>query len=466
MRGCSIEDTIAALSTPIGEGGIGIVRLSGREALKIADEIFVSKDHKKPSQFRTYTTHYGYIVDRKKTTNDIIDEVILTVMRRPKSYTREDTVEINCHGGIQAAKNVLDLVLGHGSRIAEPGEFTKRAFLNGRIDLVQAEAVSDVIRARTEAALKTAMNQLGGELSKKVNDIRDKIIEMAAHIETSIDFPEEDAEIMNEAAVVEKTRDILNSLKALIETSKNGMILREGVLAVICGKPNAGKSSLMNLLLKRDRVIVTPIPGTTRDAVEEMINLKGLGIRLVDTAGITATEDLLEKEGVARSKRYLELADIVILMLDGSVPLDPRDLDIIRLIQGKKKIVAINKSDLPKRLEMKAVREAISGGRIFDISVKDRMNIDGLENGILETVWNGDFTQAEPAVVTNARHRDLLERTFMNMSSVDDALSRSSAPELITVDLKEAIFNLGLIVGKSVSEDILDRIFENFCIGK
>ena len=472
MRNIDSEDTIVAVSTPIGESGIGIVRLSGANALKIADEIFVSRDNKRPSGFKTYTTHYGHAVLKIKLqgprakSQKVIDEVILTVMRAPKSYTREDIVEINCHGGIQAVKKVLELVIKLGARVAEPGEFTKRAFLNGRIDLAQAEAVLDVIRSKTEGSLKVAMSQLEGELSKKIDEIREDVISIAAEIEASIDFPDEGLETADKTRLTKRAKDVLKKQRLLVDTYGEGMVLREGVLAIICGKPNVGKSSLMNLLLKRDRVIVSPIPGTTRDAVEEIINLKGLPIRLVDTAGIIETEDLLNKEGVKRSKKYLELADIVLLMLDGSANIGKADEDIIMLVKHKKKVVIINKTDLANRIDDKTIKRLFKNDKLVRISVDKKHNIALLENTIAETVWKGGFSQGEGAIVSNARHKELLDKSLENMLSVKGALEEGLSPELIAVDLKEAIYNLGLIIGKSVSEDILDRIFEQFCIGK
>ncbi|MCX5686051.1 MAG: tRNA uridine-5-carboxymethylaminomethyl(34) synthesis GTPase MnmE [Candidatus Omnitrophica bacterium] len=458
------EDTIVAISTPVGEGGIGIVRMSGPRSLKIADGIFLSKDGSKPSKFRTYTTHYGHIVAE----NRIIDEVILTVMKTPKSYTKEDVVEINCHGGIQAVKKVLDLALKRGARLAEPGEFTRRAFLNGRLDLAQAEAVADVIRAKTEASLKVAMNQLEGELSRSVDAVRQDAIDIASHIEAGIDFPEEGLELGEKKALVKKTEDVVSRLKKLVDSYEEGIVFREGVLAIICGKPNVGKSSLMNLLLKRDRVIVSPLPGTTRDAVEEIINLRGIPIRIVDTAGISETKGAVEKEAVLKSKRYLEMADIVLLMLDASAKIDKRDLDIIKLVKGKKKIVLINKIDLARNRktgkdEVKALFEK---EKVMEVSVEKKRNIKELEDMIADTVFEGRFSQAESAIVSNARHREALDKAYRCMLSVKRELDEELSPELTAIDLREAIFELGLVMGKSVSEDILDRIFERFCIGK
>ncbi len=490
-----MDDTIVAISTPIGEGGIGIVRLSGARALAIADKIFVSKDGKKPSEIESHTVHYGWIINllfergrnyasRLRSKNNfarvenpltrspayphtnIIDEVLLTVMKAPKSYTKEDIVEINCHGGIQAVKHVMELTLKYGARVAEPGEFTKRAFLNGRIDLAQAEAVLDVIRAKTEGSLKIAVGQLEGELSKSVNEIREEIINITAEIEASIDFPEEDLELSKKDGLKNRVSGILNKLGALVKSYDNGIVFREGVLAIICGKPNVGKSSLMNLLLKRDRVIVSSVPGTTRDAVEEVINLNGIPIRLVDTAGIFDTKDMLEKEGVKKSKKYLALSDIVILMLDASTKIEKKDKSIINLIGAKKKIVVVNKIDIagkPRRLEIKKL---FKSGTVIEISVKNKDNIARLENAIQKTVLGGGFNQGEGSVVTSARQKEALDRAYKSMLSVKRAVEKGEAFEITAIDLKEAIFNTGLVAGKSVSDDILDRIFSRFCVGK
>jgi tRNA modification GTPase len=471
------EDTIAAISSPIGEGGIGIVRLSGPGARDIADKIFLSKIGKKPSTFKSHTMHYGHIVSTPDPgprplepgtwTLDpkIIDEVLLTVMRAPKTYTKEDIVEINCHGGIQALGDVLDLCIKRGARVAEPGEFTRRAFINGRIDLAQAEAVIDTIRAKTEGSLSVAMSQLEGELSGKINALRDKIIGIASHVEASIDFPEEELDLFTEETL-KRVGEALVELKGLIDSSREGMIFRDGILAVICGKPNAGKSSLMNLLLKRDRVIVTPIPGTTRDAVEEMINLKGIPIRLVDTAGIADTKDVIEKEGMRRSKNYLDRSDVALLVLDGSTELDREDLDIIKLVEKKKKVVIINKTDLSPAISAKDVKAYFKDEHIIEISVEKRKNIDVLEKAIVDLVWSGRVHDKEHAIVANTRHKALIEKAYNNMGAVKKAMDKGSWPELVSIDLKEAVFNLGLVVGKSVSDDILNKIFEQFCIGK
>jgi tRNA modification GTPase len=501
------DDTIVALSTPIGEGGIAIVRLSGARALEIADRIFAAKDGAKPSAYRSHSLHYGHIINRGKdgvigvkkgeegaigvnkeqeithdarrsaeqsgaspkgTTHDeTIDEVLLTVMRAPKTYTKEDIVEINCHGGMQAAKKVLRLVAANGARIAEPGEFTKRAFLNGRLDLAQAEAVLEVIRAKAERSLEAALDQLEGALSKRIEALRAEALEVASEIEAAIDFPDEEPGAKESGALAGKAKNIIAGLKGLIDSYEEGMVLRDGILAIICGKPNVGKSSLMNLLLKRDRCIVSPIPGTTRDAVEEMINLRGIPIRLVDTAGIGKAGNTLDREGARRSKQYLKKAAMALFILDASTKIDQKDLAIARLVGKKKKIMIINKCDLRARIDKKKIKELFRDDRVIEISVKKHRGITELENAIADaSLEPGSGSRREDSIVTSVRHKGLLDNSYQCMISVCKALERGVSPELIAVDLREAIESLGLITGKSVSDDILDRIFEKFCVGK
>ncbi len=458
----SMDDTIAAISTPIGEGGIGIVRMSGPLSLRIADAVFVPGDNKKASSFKSYTTHYGHVFEK----GAVIDEVILTVMRAPKSYTKEDVVEINCHGGAQAVRKVLRLVLKHGARMADPGEFTKRAFLNGRIDLAKAEAVMDVIRAKTEASLKVAMDQLGGVLSGEIEDIRNELVDIAAELEASIDFPDEGLEPQDRKALIERVAAVSERIKELSDSYNEGMIYREGVLATICGKPNVGKSSLMNLLLKRDRVIVSPVPGTTRDAVEEMINLGGIPVRLVDTAGISETEDALESEGIKKSKKYLDLADMIIVMLDASANIDKADMDILRLTSGRKRVIVINKCDLKHKLDRKKVIKLSGRDKVLNVSVGKVEKIKELEKAIADMIVEGGIIRGDSAIVTNARHKELLDKALADVLSVKKHLTEPLPLELVLVDLNGALYSLGLVVGKSVSDDILERIFEKFCVGK
>lgn len=467
-----MEETIAAISTPVGEGGIGIVRMSGARALAIADKIFRSKDGKRPSQFETYTTHYGHIVEiaspPSTARNDeiVIDEVILTVMRAPKSYTKEDIVEINCHSGIISLKKILELVLKLGARLAEPGEFTKRAFLNGRIDLAQAEAVVDVIRAKTDTSLKVAVNQLEGDLSGQVKVLRERLLNLYTHIEASVDFPEEDVEILADCDMNDNLKDISKKIKHLVDTSEGGRVLREGITTVICGKPNVGKSSLMNAFLREKRVIVSHIPGTTRDAIEEVVNIRGIPLKIVDTAGIIDSEDLLTKEGVSRSRLYIRQADLVLFLLDASDELDVKDIVIMNEVKDKKTIVVINKTDLPRRLDTSRINNDLHSKLLVEISVAERRNLEKLEDAVTEMVWHGEISPNPEPIVTNVRHKDALVSGHDALNRALDSLEKKLSPELMSVSVKEAIDKLGLITGETVSEDILDRIFSEFCIGK
>jgi len=459
----NIDDTIAAISTPVGEGGIGIVRLSGRDSLSIACKIFKSKNGESPSWFKSHTTHYGHITSSPQ---DIVDEVILTVMRSPKSYTKEDIVEINCHGGIVPLKNVLQLVLSSGARLAQPGEFTMRAFLNGRIDLAQAESVLDIISSKTDTSLRAAMGQLAGRLSETVKSLREDLMNLMTHIDASIDFPEEDIEILSNCRFKEKIEEALNRLKTLIESAQKGRILREGIRTVICGKPNVGKSSLMNSLLKEKRVIVSHLPGTTRDTIEEIINIDGIPLKIVDTAGIIESEDLLTREGVARSRFYIKTADLVLFLLDGSRPLCENDKIIMDEIKDRKKIIVINKTDLPNRLELAKIRNTFQDKAIIKISVKDNKNLKELEDAISDMVWGGRVTADHTTVVTSARHKALLVQSRRALKKALNNLKENVYPEFTALNMKEAIDSLGGITGETIDDDILNKIFSNFCIGK
>jgi len=395
----NINDTIAAIATAIGESGIGIVRISGKDALSIADKIFLSKDHKRPSSFKTYTTHYGWIIDNGM---NIIDEVILTLMRAPKSYTKEDVVEINCHGGIVALRRALDLVLEKGARLAEPGEFTKRAFLNGRIDLSQAEAVLDIIRAKTDAALKIGLEQLRGALSYQINNLRKILLEIAAILEANIDFPEEEIGLLDLPQVREKLDRLNSQLKEILTQARHGRILREGIRTVICGKPNVGKSSLINALLKQERSLVTPVAGTTRDTIEEIIDIKGIPVRIVDTAGIIEPNDLVAKKAIQRSKRYIDLADLIILLFDGSKKLTAQDEVLTTRLKKKTTLAVINKIDLRQKIEKDKIIKWFGG--VIEISAKKLRNIDILEEAIADLVYNGKVRTPEPTIMSNLRH--------------------------------------------------------------
>ena len=455
-----INDTIAAISTSIGEAGIGIARISGKDALKIADKFFTSKDGKKPSTFKTYTTHYGWVMDKNK----MVDEVILTVMRAPKSYTKEDIVEINCHGGIVATRAVLDLVLANGCRLAEPGEFTKRAFLNGRIDLSQAEAVLDVIRAKTDSALKVGVEQLKGALSKEIIKIRKALLDILSVLEASIDFPEEEISVINFKGTTNKLADLNNELKSILDSSRRARVFREGIHAVICGRPNVGKSSLLNALLKQERSIVTPIPGTTRDTVEEIIDIKGIPVRIVDTAGILEPQDLIEKRAVERSKRSIGLADLVILLFDGSRRLTKDDEVLMHKLKKKTVIAIINKIDLKQKIQKDKILNNLK--QVIEISAKKSKNINLLEDTIANLVYKGQVGSSEPLLVSNLRHIEALRSVQKLIAEAINSMDNKLPLEFIAQDIKEALLHLDDISGKRFSEDLLDRIFSEFCIGK
>jgi len=463
-----VNDTIAAISTAPGDSGIGIVRLSGKDALRVADRIFVSKDARKASGFKTYTVHYGWIkgpstLDRREST-DIIDEVILTVMRAPRSYTKEDIVEINCHGGIMALRGVLDLVLENGCRLAEPGEFTKRAFLNGRIDLAQAEAVLDVIRSKTEAALRIGISQLKGALSSQVQEMRNRLLEILSLLEANIDFPEEEITPADAAAISEGLRQIQNKLKEILDTASYGKVLRDGLNTVICGKPNVGKSSLLNALLKEERSIVTPVPGTTRDAIEEVINIKGIPVRIVDTAGIIEPKDLVEKKAIQRAKKYIQAADLVILLFDGSKNLSREDKILMRKLKNKPVIAVINKIDLKQKIEREKILKEFS--RIVTISAKRLKNINLLEEAIYTIVYQGKLKGTETVLVSNVRHVTILKGAEKLIAEAIDSLDNKLSWEFICQDLKEALAGMDEVLGRCFSQDLLAKIFSDFCIGK
>lgn len=465
MQRFDLEDTIAAISTPLGDSGIGIVRISGKLALSIADKMFKAKDGKpKPSSFDTYTTHYGHIYDG----NQLIDEVILTVMKAPKSYTKEDIVEMNCHSGIVALRKALEAVLKNGARLAQPGEFTKRAFLSGRIDLAQAEAVLDIISSKTELSLKVAVNQLGGILSNKIKDIRNELLDIYANIEASIDFPTEDIQILKESDIENKLNKIIDELKKLEATADEGIILRQGVSAVICGKPNVGKSSLMNAFLRQNRVIVTSIPGTTRDVVEEIVNVKGIPLKIADTAGIIEPKDLPlpDKEGIQKSIIYLKRADLVLFILDSSQPFGKDDKIILEHIKDKKFIVVLNKVDLPNKLNLDLISNQLNGKKIVKTSLIKQKGLDELEETIIQLVLAGHISSCDEPFIANIRHKQATGKAIACLKRSRGILKKRISPECCCVDIKEAIDNLGLITGETVSDDILERIFEKFCIGK
>jgi len=461
-------DTIVAIATAVGESGIGIVRISGPGAVAVADKIFRSKGAKKPSSFKTYTTHYGWIIDLSKTAGgpraNVIDEVILTVMRAPKSYTREDVVEINCHGGILALRRVLDSVLENGCRLAEPGEFTKRAFLNGRIDLAQAEAVIDIIRAKTDTALKIGVNQLKGALSAKIDRIRDALMGILSILDANIDFPDEEISISDSDSLSARLRDVRKELRSILESSRRGRVFREGVHAVICGKPNVGKSSLLNALLKSERSIVTPVAGTTRDTIEEIIDVKGIPVRIVDTAGIIEPRDLVEKKAVIRSREQMDIADLVILVFDGSKKPTKQDYSLIRKLSSKKVLAVINKMDIGRAKYTEKIVQLYKDA-IF-ISAKRMNNIDLLEQRLAELVYGGKIDTGGSILAANMRHIEAIKHAEKLVAQSLVSLDNKLSLEFIAQDIKEALVFLDAISGRKFSEDLLDRIFRDFCIGK
>ncbi len=458
------NETIAAISTPLGQGGIGVVRLSGKDSFKIADKIFEHSKGEGILSTPSHTVHYGCIKDPDE--GKIVDEALLTVMHAPKTYTAEDIVELSCHGGIIPLKRVLELCVSEGARLAEPGEFTKRAFLNGRLDLAQAEAVLDIIKARTDASCSIAVDHLRGRFSKKIQDLREKLAEVLSSIELGIDFSDEDVELKAISEIRRNIGKIAEALEGLLSTYDKGMIIKEGVRAVICGRPNVGKSSLMNSLLGRDRVIVTPVAGTTRDVVEESINVSGILIKLSDTAGIIETKDRVEIEGIKRSKEKLDEADIVLFMLDASQLLSEKDEKIFNAVSKKKILVIANKIDLPKEMDIKEAREKFNNEEILEISVLKGEGIEKIESAISRKITEKNIDAAEGAIVANLRHKKLLEKAHENIKRSLENSEQNYNGELIASDLNDALHHLGLIIGESIEDDVLDRIFSQFCIGK
>lgn len=459
-----LDDTIAAIATAPGEAGIGIVRISGEKSIEIADKIFKSKENKRLSRYKPRRITYGYIIDPNK--KEKIDEVLVSYMKSPSTYTREDTVEINCHGGMISVKKILELVLQSGARIADPGEFTKRAFLNGRIDLAQAEAIMDLVSAKTEKGFDVALNQLEGFLSKEVSEIRKRLLEMLAHIEVSIDFAEEDIDEITLNTLLESSSEIEKNIQKLLDTSHTGKIIREGLSTVIVGKPNVGKSSLLNALIRESRAIVTDVPGTTRDIIEEHFSIKGIPLRLIDTAGIRETEDIVERIGVERSKELFNLADLIIVVLDASGDLTKEDLEIMDLIGSKKALIIINKTDLPQKLNVDEVKDIIKDKDIIEISILENIGIEKIEDALVNMVYQGEVKAKDSILVTNVRHKNALERALKSIKDGIKAIKEQLPLDFIEVDIRDTWEALGEITGDTVGEDLLEHIFENFCIGK
>jgi tRNA modification GTPase len=455
-------DTIAAISTSLGEGGIAIVRVSGSNALKIVSHIFKSKNNRELDSIKTYTMRYGYIIERE--TNEILDEVIVSYMKGPKSFTAEDVVEINCHGGVTATNKILMEVIKSGARIAEPGEFTKRAFLNGRIDLSEAEAVIDIIRAKTDLSMKSAVMQSQGKVSKEVINLREKLLEVIAHIEATVDYPEEDLEQATSDNVSIKLKQIIDILENILKNAEQGKIIRDGLNTVIVGKPNVGKSSLLNALLMENRAIVTDIPGTTRDVIEEFISIDGIPIKIVDTAGIRKSNDVVEKIGVEKSIEKINEADLIILMLDLSREIDEEDKEIINYISDKKSIIILNKKDLKQKLNLDEII-GFQSENIIRTSAFSGEGIDNLKQSIKDLFFNGKI-ESKDILITNARHKEAIIKARENCMSALEALRNTDAIDLASIDIRNAWLNLGEITGDTLEENIIDKIFSKFCLGK
>lgn len=454
------DDTIAVISTPIGEGGLAVIRMSGAGAIGIAEQVFrpVGKHALKPADAPTHTIHYGKIVR----CGQVIDEVMLSVLRAPRTATREDMVEISCHGGILPAKLVLDTVLENGARLALPGEFTKRAFLNGRIDLTQAEAVADLIHSRTELALAAANEQLAGKLSQRIHQLRDQLVHVLAHVEAHIDFPDEDIAPHTKEQLIERLDQSTRFMDELLRTAHEGQVLRRGIRAAIIGRPNAGKSSLLNQLLGQDRAIVSPIPGTTRDTIEETANIRGLPVVFIDTAGLRESGDSIELEGMRRSRASLEQAELILHVFDASESLTNQDERYLADFVHKKRIIVRNKSDLPSKLNLTTPVNVPA----VSVSCLSAEGIEALKDQIKELVWAGTINAEMLQVMINSRHQNALQRARDATGRAIEALRQDRTLELIAVDLRMAMNAVGEIVGKTTTEDLLDSIFSQFCLGK
>ena len=453
----NLDDTIVAISTAAGQGGIGIVRLSGPEALKIVDQMFQSKSQGKLSQFKNFTVHYGYVGR-----DEVIDEVLLTLMRAPKSYTKEDMVEISCHGGVVPLQAILKLACDLGARLAEPGEFTKRAFLNGRIDLAQAEAVLDIIHAKTETFLRVSTNQLKGELSTELEAIREILMNIYIEIEALVNFPEDEVETQARGKLQEDLRLAHSRVQKLLQTSDQGRILKDGIKVVLCGKPNVGKSSLLNILLKTPRAIVSEIAGTTRDTIEETAQIQGIPLQLVDTAGILEPRDVIEEEAIKRSRLSIESADLVLFVVDASQPLTQEDHQLREQIKDRNILVVFNKCDLPSRI----TAENFKSQTILKVSALKKIGIEKLEEVMVKKVWHGQSFDAHGVLVSNIRHINALKDCEKSLQKTLQILQDKISLEFLCEEIKAAVTFLDAITGRNIDTDLLDNIFSQFCIGK
>lgn len=454
-------DTIAAISTPMGEGAISIVRLSGEEAVAIANNFFKGPDLTKVA---SHTINYGHFMDPK--TDQVIDEVMVSVMRAPKTFTREDIIEINCHGGIVATNKILQSLLGHGARMAEPGEFTKRAFLNGRIDLTQAESVMDLIRAKTDRAMQIAVDQLDGSLTNLIKNLRQEILNVLASVEVNIDYPEYDTDEMTTKMLLEKAHLVSGQIDHLLATAQQGKIMRHGLATAIVGRPNVGKSSLLNYLTKEDKAIVTNVAGTTRDTLEEYVSVKGVPLKLIDTAGIHDTDDVVEKIGVERSKKAINLADLVLLIIDGSDKLHKEDRELLQLTKGKKRIVILNKMDIAQEITPAQLKEEYDADAFVTTSVTEQSGLDELEAQIAALFFNGIEDSNNTVMVTNSRQVGLLQQAKNSLDEVVVGIENDMPIDLVQIDMKACWDKLGEITGESVPDELITQLFSQFCLGK
>lgn len=456
-------DTITSISTPMGEGAIGIVRLSGPQAIEIGDILYKGK--KKLSEVETHTINYGHIIDPE--TNETVEEVMVSVLRTPKTFTREDIIEINCHGGILTINRILELTMTYGARMAEPGEYTKRAFLNGRIDLSQAEAVMDFIRSKTDRASKVAMNQIEGRLSDLIKKQRQSILEILAQVEVNIDYPEyDDVEDATTDFLLEQSKRIKEEINQLLETGAQGKIMREGLSTVIVGRPNVGKSSMLNNLIQDNKAIVTEVAGTTRDVLEEYVNVRGVPLRLVDTAGIRDTEDIVEKIGVERSRKALSEADLILFVLNNNEPLTEDDQTLFEVIKNEDVIVIINKTDLEQRLDVSELREMIGDMPLIQTSMLKQEGIDELEIQIKDLFFGGEVQNQDMTYVSNSRHISLLKQARQSIQDAIDAAESGIPMDMVQIDLTRTWEILGEILGESASDELIDQLFSQFCLGK
>jgi tRNA modification GTPase len=462
MSYMAMDETIAALATPPGEGGIAVIRLSGSESLNIARKLFVNSKKERLEEFRERYFHYGYILDRNQST---VDEVLLVYMRSPRTYTREDVVEIHCHGGMIPVRKIIELVMEKGARLAEPGEFTKRAFLNGRIDLAQAEGIMDLISSKSEEAARASLEQMEGSLSIKIKAVRDDMLDLLARIEVTVDYPEEDIENMMLQEIEGRLSAARTQCRDLLDSADQGRLIREGIKTVIIGKPNVGKSSLLNAMVRENRAIVTDIPGTTRDVIEEYVNIRGVLVRILDTAGIRETMDLVERIGVDKSRELTRDADLILLLLDASRPLEKEDTDILKWLKDKRVLILLNKTDQPSYITEKDI-EGITDSEIVKTSMIDGTGLDQVEEYIHNMVYSGNLGPRNTVMILNNRHKESLIRAERFLNEALTALNESIPLDMVTIDIRNVWEALGEITGESLTDNLIDKIFMEFCLGK